>query len=267
MTATTMTAVDLTAEGLGYRVEGIDLLRGASLHLRAGTVTGLLGPNGSGKSTMLRVVVGALPASAGTLAVTEDGMSLDLAGMRRRDRARRIALVEQDAHAEVPLLVRDVVALGRIPHERRFASAVDDDPVVADAIERAGVTELADRSFDTLSGGERQRVQLARALAQQPRVLLLDEPTNHLDLAAQLDMVRLLREVADTGVAVLVALHDLAQAAQTCDQVVVLRSGEVAAVGDPQDVLSPALLAQIWRVRAEWVAGEHGRALVVSPLA
>ncbi|GAB2625370.1 ABC transporter ATP-binding protein [Pseudactinotalea suaedae] len=262
----TLTAVDLTVDGLGYRVDGIDLLQGASLHLRAGTVTGLLGPNGSGKSTMLRLVVGALPASAGTIAVTEDGTSIDLASMRRRERARRMALVEQDTHAEVPLLVRDVVALGRIPHERRFASAVEGEAIVADAIERAGVSALADRSFDTLSGGERQRVQLARALAQQPRVLLLDEPTNHLDLAAQLDMVRLLREVADTGVAVLVALHDLAQAAQTCDEVVVLRSGEVAAVGDPHEVLSPALLAQVWRVRGEWVTGTHGRALVVSPL-
>lgn len=262
----TLTATDLTAEGLGYRVDGLDLLQGASLHLRAGTITGLLGPNGSGKSTMLRVVVGALPASAGTLAITEDGASLDLAAMRRRDRARRLALVEQDAHAEVPLRVRDVVALGRIPHERRFAGTIEDDPVVADAIERAGVAALADRSFDTLSGGERQRVQLARALAQQPRVLLLDEPTNHLDLAAQLDMVRLLREVADTGVAVLVALHDLAQAAETCDEVVVLRSGEVAAVGDPAEVLSPALLAEVWRVRGEWVTGGHGRALVASPL-
>src|SRR4051794_10509072 len=107
----TLTAVDLTAQGLGYRVDGIDLLQGASLHLRAGTITGLLGPNGSGKSTMLRVVVGALPASAGTIAVTEDGTSIDLAGMRRRDRAQRLALVEQDTHADVPLLVRDVVAL------------------------------------------------------------------------------------------------------------------------------------------------------------
>ncbi|WP_420111436.1 ABC transporter ATP-binding protein [Pseudactinotalea sp.] len=261
-----LTATDLTASGLGYRVDGLDLLRGASLHLRAGTITGLLGPNGSGKSTMLRVVVGALPASAGTLAVTEDGRSLDLVTMRRRDRARRLALVEQDAHTEVPLRVRDVVALGRIPHERRFAGAIDDDPVVADAIERAGVAALSNRSFDTLSGGERQRVQLARALAQQPRVLLLDEPTNHLDLAAQLDMVRLMREVADTGVAVLVALHDLAQAAETCDEVVVLRSGEVAAVGDPHEVLSPALLGEVWRVRGEWVTGERGRALVVSAL-
>ena len=263
----TLLATDLTAEGLGYRVDGLELLRGASLHLRAGTVTGLLGPNGSGKSTLLRVVVGALPASAGTLAVTEDGLAHDLTAMRRRDRAQRLALVEQDAHAEVPLRVRDVVALGRIPHERRFGAADGAaDAVVHEAIERAGVADLADRSFDTLSGGERQRVQLARALAQQPRVLLLDEPTNHLDLAAHLDMVRLVREVADAGVAVLVALHDLAQAASLCDEVVVLRGGEVAAVGEPVAVLSPALLAEVWRVRGEWVTGERGRALVVSPL-
>jgi len=266
-TADEVTVADLTADDLGYRIDGLDLLRGVSLHLRAGTVTGLLGPNGSGKSTLLRVVVGALPSSAGALAVTEAGVALDLRAMRRRDRARRLALVEQDAHSEIPLRVRDVVALGRIPHERQLGGpSAFDDAVVDEAIGRAGVTGLAERTFDTLSGGERQRVQFARALAQRTRVLLLDEPTNHLDLAAQLAMVRLLREVALSGVAVLVALHDLAQAAALCDDLVVLRQGQTAAVGPPREVLSPSLLASVWGVRGEWVRGEHGRALVVSPL-
>lgn len=270
MSGTTLTAVDLTAEGLGYRIDGLALLADVSLRLRAGTVTGLLGPNGSGKSTLLRLVVGALPPSAGTLAVTEDGTTADLATMGRRERARRLAFVEQDAHAEVPLRVRDVVGLGRFPHERRMLGGsigeVDGEAVIEDAMARAGVTALADRAFDTLSGGERQRVQLARALAQQPRVLLLDEPTNHLDLAAQLEMVQLLREVADTGVGVLVALHDLQHAVAVCDDVVVLDRGGVVAGGEPAQVLTPALLAQVWRVRAEWVTGRDGRALITSPL-
>ena len=267
MSALGIAVTDLTAHDLAYRIDGLDLLQGVSLHLRAGTVTGLLGPNGSGKSTLLRLVAGALPVSGGTLTVIEHGAALDLRAMRRRDRARRVALVEQEAHAEIPLRVHDVVALGRIPHERRLSGPSDlDDALVVEAMQRAGVVTLAERSFDTLSGGERQRVQLARALAQQPRVLMLDEPTNHLDLAAQLEMVRLLRAVADAGVAVLVALHDLAQAASLCDELVVLRRGETAAVGSPDEVLSPALLATVWGVRGEWVSGEHGRALVVSAL-
>ncbi len=263
-------AVDLSADGLGYRIDGLSLVREVSMHLQAGTITGLLGPNGSGKSTLLRLVVGALPPSAGALSVTEDGQTHDLLAMRRRDRARRLALVEQDTHAEVPLRVRDVVALGRFPHERRLLAAVGDavdhDTIVREAIERAGVEALVERSFDTLSGGERQRVHLARALAQQPRVLLLDEPTNHLDLAAQLDIVRLLREVADTGVAILVALHDLAHAAAVCDDVVVLDAGAVVSVGPPEEVLTPALLADVWGVAGEWVTGRTGRALIPTPL-
>lgn len=262
-----ISAIDLTGVDLGYRIGETALLRGVGFHLRAGTITGLLGPNGSGKSTLLRHIVGALPRASGALVITEDGTSADVAAMRRRDRARRLALVEQDARSEVVLPVRDVVGLGRIPHQGRLAAAgAEDESVVTEAMERAGVAGLADRVFDTLSGGERQRVQLARALAQHPRVLLLDEPTNHLDLAAQLHMVRLVRDVADSGVAVLVALHDLAQAAELCDDVLVLDAGAVTTAGPPARVLTPALLAAVWGVRGEWVRGETGQALVVSAL-
>jgi iron complex transport system ATP-binding protein len=208
-----------------------------------------------------------LPPTAGTMAATVDGELRDLDRMRRRERARLLAMVEQDARTEVALTVTDVVGLGRIPHERRLAppSATSSD-VVVDAMARAGVADLAEREFDTLSGGERQRVHLARALAQQPRVLLLDEPTNHLDLAAQLRIVRLVREVADAGTAVLVALHDLAHAASLCDDVVVLDDGDVVAAGPPEEVLVPDRIATTWGVHGEWVHGRHGRALVVSEL-
>ncbi|UFU04107.1 ABC transporter ATP-binding protein [Ruania suaedae] len=260
---TELRVADLSAEGLGYRVESAELLREVSLSLRAGEVTGVLGPNGSGKSTLLRVLVGALPASAGLLRLG----GTDARELSRRTRARTMAFVEQEAHTEIALTAREVVLLGRIPHRGPFGGDSPADRALAqECLARAGAADLADRDFATLSGGERQRVQLARALAQQPRLLLLDEPTNHLDVAAQLAMLALVREVAGGGTGVLMALHDLAHAAQACDQVLVLDRGAVAAVGSPEDVLTPDLIARVYGVRAEWVTGRTGRTLVFTTL-
>ncbi len=290
---------DLWAEGLGYAVSTrstrgrrgprrTDLLSGVDLTVCAGRITGLLGPNGAGKSTLLRLIIGALRPSEGHLwfggAELPDGRAAtagmgDLTGMagpRRptgsltdldsRERARQLAMVEQDAQPHEDLTVAEVVALGRLPFQSRLAATGEvDESVLADAMARTGVAGLAERSFSTLSGGERQRVHLARALAQTPRVLLLDEPANHLDLRAQLDLLEVIDDVARAGSGVLVALHDIAMARRICDEVVVLDGGAVAAAGEPAQVLTPDLIGQVWGVRAEWVTGASGAALVFSP--
>ncbi|KYK13466.1 histidinol phosphatase [Streptomyces sp. CC71] len=225
--------------------DGRLILDGVSLAPRPGSVTGLLGPNGSGKSTLLRLLSGVLAPASGV--VTLDGRPLGDWG--RRAVARRVAVVEQHADTLVELTVLDVVRLGRIPHRRAWASAGDaDEDAVRTALERTGLTEHADRFWHTLSGGERQRVQIARALAQEPRELLLDEPTNHLDVQHQLELLNLIAELPVTSV---VALHDLNLAAMYCDQVVVLRQGRVVAAGPPGDTLTESLIADVYGVRAE----------------
>ncbi|HIZ35690.1 MAG TPA: ABC transporter ATP-binding protein [Candidatus Ruania gallistercoris] len=254
---------ELTGRNLTYRVSSATLLGGVDLHLRGGEVTGVIGPNGSGKSTLLRLIIGALPPSAGQLHL--DGA--DLATLSRRSRAQALALVEQDAHTDIPLSARDVVLLGRIPHQGMFGAERQSDTDLAEAcLRRAGAADLAERDFATLSGGERQRVQLARALAQQPRLLLLDEPTNHLDIAAQLAMLAVVGEVSADGTGVLMALHDLNHAARVCDQVVVLEHGTVVATGEPREVLTPELIAAVYGVAAEWVPGRYGPTLTFAPL-
>jgi iron complex transport system ATP-binding protein len=219
-----------------------------------GAVGALLGPNGAGKSTLLHLVAGVERADAGALALGDD----DLAALRRRDRARRIALAEQEVHGAQGLRVDDVVALGRIPHQSAWASAsAHDRAVVARSLVAAGAGEFADRPYDELSGGERQRVNLARALAQEPELLLLDEPTNHLDIHAQLTMLALLRRLADDGITVLAALHDLSLAAGYADHVVVLAAGRVVAAGAPGEVLTTELIREVWGVEASVL--EHPR--------
>lgn len=242
----------LEASRVSWGVDGRLILDGVDCTAPSGAVTGLLGPNGSGKSTLLRVIAAVQPAGSGTgeLGVRFGGE--DLAALSRRRRARVLALVEQDATTDLPVSVLDAVLLGRIPHRSLLAgdSAADRD-VAERALATAGALELAGRAVATLSGGERQRVHMARALAQQPRLLLLDEPTNHLDIAAQLHAMRVLSSLADDGVTVLAALHDLNLAAATCDHVVLLSGGRVAAAGAVADVLVPAVIEPVYGVRCE----------------
>ncbi|UKJ64418.1 ATP-binding cassette domain-containing protein [Cellulosimicrobium cellulans] len=246
-------AAGLDAARVSWSVDGRLILDGVDCTAPAGAVSGLLGPNGSGKSTLLRVLAGVRAPSTGSDGAAHarfDGT--DLLTMPRRQRARVLALVEQDATTDLPLPVLDAVLLGRIPHRSLLAGdSAHDREVATAALARAGMSAFAEREVATLSGGERQRVHLARALAQEPALLLLDEPTNHLDIAAQLDTMRVLRDLADDGVTVLAALHDLNLAAQTCDHVVVLADGRVVAAGDVREVLVPEVLDPVYGVRCE----------------
>ncbi|MBM9459096.1 ATP-binding cassette domain-containing protein [Nocardioides sp. zg-536] len=233
---------------VGATAGGHTLLHDVSFTVPTGAVSALVGPNGAGKSTLLRALSGAGPRAGGSVHLG----SQDLFALSRRERARRVALVEQEVRSEFALTVRQAVALGRTPHQSRWSlTAADDDTVVEDALVRAGAAELAGRELGTLSGGEQQRVQLARALAQQPELLLLDEPTNHLDVRAQLRTLGLLRELAADGVTVLAALHDLNLAASYCDHVVVLADGRVRASGPVAPTLTPALIAETYGVQAD----------------
>ncbi|WP_136707586.1 ATP-binding cassette domain-containing protein [Agromyces sp. H66] len=225
-----------------------------------GRVGALLGPNGAGKSTLLHLISGVERTDAGTARLGER----DLAALRRRDRARVVALAEQEVTDAPGLRVAEVVALGRTPYVGAFAGPGElDRAIVRRCLEDTGLVELEGREYATLSGGERQRVNLARALAQEPELLLLDEPTNHLDVHAQLTMLGLLRELAHGGLTVLAALHDLSLAAGYADHVVVLADGRVVAAGEPGAVLTPELIRHVWGVEASVL--EHpvsGRPLI-----
>jgi len=234
----------LRVDGVSVDLAGRRIIDEVSLSAR-GNVVGLVGPNGSGKSTLLRTIYRMLrPAEGAVLADDRDVWS-----MSAREAARITAAVVQDSPVELELTVVDCVRTGRLPHGSLLAPGrADDRPVVELAMRRAGVEHFADRDMSTLSGGERQRVQLARALAQEPRLLVLDEPTNHLDIRHQLQLLALVREL---DVTTLVTLHDLNLAASYCDEIVVLEHGRVVASGLPGEVLTPQLLQRVFGVRAD----------------
>ncbi|MEV6953047.1 ABC transporter ATP-binding protein [Streptomyces sp. NPDC051183] len=234
---------ELEVEAVRYETDGQTLLHGVDLVARPGETVGVVGPNGSGKTTLLRCVYGALRPTAGRVLL--DGA--DAASLGAKDRARRVAVVPQDAGGTFGLTVREVVAMGRSPHKRFWEhDGPDDARRVAGALETVGAAAFTGRRFDELSGGERQRALVARALVQDPGLLALDEPTNHLDIRYQLEILALVRSLPATG---LLVLHDLNLAAAFCDRLYVLSAGRVAACGTPQEVLTEELLGEVYGVR------------------
>jgi iron complex transport system ATP-binding protein len=228
----------------------------ACVDLRAGEVTVLAGPNGSGKSTLLRALARLHTPASGTVALP-DGDARTLDG---RAFARRVTLLSQNRPVPGGVTVREVVGYGRHPHRPRWRGADDDGArAIAWAMDVTGVVGMADRPADELSGGELQRVWLASALAQDTRVLLLDEPTNHLDLRYQVEVLDLVRDLAEEhGVAVGVVLHDLEQAARVADRLVLLHRGVVVGDGRPPDVLDAATLSEVYGLRVEVSLDLHG---------
>ncbi|SES21180.1 iron complex transport system ATP-binding protein [Lentzea xinjiangensis] len=235
----------IQVEHLSWGVPGKTIVNGVDLVVGDGETVGLIGPNGSGKSSLLRCIAGLRTPTGGV--VRYDGA--DIASWSAREKARQLAFVEQTADTDSDLRVSEVVMLGRTAHRSRWRGPdAADHEVVAAALDRLGLTALADRPWKQLSGGERQRTHLARALAQRTSALLLDEPTNHLDVRHQLELMELASSTPQT---VVVALHDLALAARYCDRLVLMHGGTVVADGPAADVLTAPLLRAVFDVEAE----------------
>ena len=245
-------------DGVSFSIDGQAILREVSATIPPGTVTGLLGPNGAGKSTLLRLIAGIEKPDAGS--ILHAGVSL--ASLPRRQVARRIALLEQNAAPGVDLTVEQIVLLGRIPHRSRLLGTFDGDDdrrIAAGQLAAVGASGLADRAWHTLSGGQQQRVQIARALAQQPSLLLLDEPTNHLDISAQLSLLDLVgNQVRALGLTSIAALHDLNLAAAYCDHLLLLHDGVLVAEGTPEQVLRPETIAAVYGVDCDVIPHPRG---------
>ena len=218
----------LCGESLTYETRSGDRLLGdVTLHVEACDRLAIIGPNGAGKTTLLRMLAGTLRPTAGTVHL----LGRPLSALHPIERARLVAVVGQTDQPDRRISVGDYVALGRIPHLARRSGA-EEAAIVADALERTELLALARREMGSLSGGERQRAQIARALAQQPRILFLDEPTNHLDPRARGALLAL---VADLGLTIVAVLHDLHLVSGFATRVAVLRQGTLVACDEALD--------------------------------
>ena len=248
-----------------YRAGTALVVDDVSLTIAPGEMVGILGPNGSGKTTLLKMLGGTLTPSAGTIRF--DGRALG--EWKRRDLARRIALVPQETHAPFDFTVLDIVLMGRYPHLGTFALEGPADLSIAkQALVSTGTLALEGRPFATLSGGEKQRVVIASALAQSPELLLLDEPTASLDLGHQLDVQQLLAGLnREGGVTMVLSTHDLNLAAAVCRHLILLREGRVIAQGPTEEVLTPATVRALYGVEADVQRHPAAGHLTVTPIA
>jgi len=253
----------LETRGVSFAYGRLSVLRDVSVKLRAGEVCGILGPNGAGKSTLVGVMSGALAPASGEVVL--DGNPL--ASYSANDRAQRIAVVAQESHIPFPFTALEIVLMGRAPYLPRmgFERRIDIEAALH-AMDAMDAKRLADRDIRELSGGERRRVIVARALAQDTGILLLDEPTNFLDVKHATELAGLLREHAKSrSISVCAVMHDINLAAATCDRLILLRDGSIAAAGTPRDIMKAETLSQAFGVRLSVTPAGGGRPPFCTP--
>lgn len=236
----------LVADGLHKSYPNRRVLRGVSLSVSPGEMLGVVGPNGSGKTTLVRLLTGEESPDAGEVRL--DGRPLS--DWSQRERARRLAVLPQEGLPSVPFSVREVVEMGRHPHQGFWPWAgVRDRQVVERVLQQTGLQADRDRQVNQLSGGERQRVAIARTMAQEPELLVLDEPTTFLDIRHQLAILDLLKKwQSECGLTILIVLHDLNLAAQYCDRLVLLKEGRMVTSGVPKAVITRERIEEAYGV-------------------
>ena len=239
-----MTAYECRGVSFGYPQAARMAVRDVSVRIDKARVFAIVGPNGSGKSTLLRLLAGTSTPASGSV----DFMGRSLTTWPRREVARVLGVVTQAEELQFPLSVRDLVGLGRYPYLGPWQRERDvDQAAVSAAMDRCGVTDLADRPASEVSGGEFQRVRVARALAQEPEVLLLDEPTTSLDIHYQMSIFELLRDLChNDGVTVVVVTHQLNLAARFADELLLLQEGRAIRWGVPKEVLVGPVLEDVY---------------------
>jgi ABC-2 type transport system ATP-binding protein len=199
-------------------------VNGISFEVAPGQIFGLLGPNGAGKTSTLESLEGLRPPSGGSLRV--DGID-----PTREPRRLRDVIGVQLQSAGLPESITPVEAMKLFCAYHRVAVRID-------LLDRLGLTDKADTQYVLLSGGQQRRLELALAIAHEPRVLFLDEPTAGLDVPSRAELHRVIRELRDMGTTVVLATHDMAEAEELADGVAILLRGEIAANGTPREITS-----------------------------
>jgi iron complex transport system ATP-binding protein len=218
-----------------------------NLTVRTGEWLSLIGANGSGKSTLLRLLSRILLPQQGTVLL--DGKAIHTESIATI--AQKLAILPQQQTVPEGLTVKQLVSLGRAPHQQwwQWELSQKDIQIVQQAIAQTGIDNYRDRPIEQLSGGERQRAFLALALAQAPQILLLDEPTTYLDICHQLQLLELLKQLnQQQGLTVLTVLHDMNLAARYSDRLVLMHQGKLCAMGTPREVLTPDMLRHTFGV-------------------
>ena len=240
----------------------IAIAQNITLSIQNGEWLSLIGANGSGKSTLLKLISRILAPQKGFVLLDGKAIHSQPAAIV----ARRLAILPQQQTIPEGLTVKQLVSLGRSPHQPwwQWELSREDAQKVEIAMHQTGIEKFSDRSVEQLSGGERQRAFLALALAQNPQVLLLDEPTTYLDICYQLQLLELLKKLNQQNLTIITVLHEINLAARYSDRIALLHQGKLTCVGTPKQVLTPDHLAQTFGVEVTIIETPVG--LQICPL-
>jgi cobalamin transport system ATP-binding protein len=242
----------LSLERVTVELGGRNVVDGVSFSVERGEWVTLIGPNGAGKTSLVRAIAG-LVAHRGEIRIGGDTVH----SLRRREVARRVAVVPQSPLMPSGMTVEEYVLLGRTPYVSYVGGEGRSDVAAAEAAAtRLDLAGLAGRQLGTLSGGERQRVVLARALAQNAPLLLLDEPTSALDAGRQQEVLELIDALRlDAGLTVVSSMHDLTLAGLYAPRLLLLAQGRIVADGAPEEVLTAPLIGEHYGARVRVIEG------------
>ncbi|MBU5298842.1 ABC transporter ATP-binding protein [Clostridium sporogenes] len=239
------------------------IVKNFNLQVDKGDMLTIIGPNGSGKSTVLKAIGRLLKPMEGIIHL--DGKLLW--DMSNKDIAKEMACLSQHNSAPKDMTIRRIVGFGRNPHKAWFESLNKEDEEIIDwALENTNLKHMENKKITSVSGGERQRTWLAMALAQKPKVLLLDEPTTYLDINNQIEILELVRQLNENlKLTVVMVLHDLNQAAKYSNRVLVLKNGEIQALGKPEEILNKKLIRDVYSVDMNILKNQFGEKLIFIP--
>jgi len=238
----------LVVEDICFSYPDRRILTKITAHFPQGSLTGIIGPNGSGKTTLVKVIGRWLAAESGSVKLHGKPTT----SLTSRHIARALAIVEQESMLGVDLTVRELVSLGRLPHQTLLhRETAEDKCIVARALAKTGISHLAERTLSKLSGGEKQRSRIAMALAQDSPILILDEPTTHLDIRHQMELLALLVSLAGEGMTIIAVLHDINLAALYCHRLVVMSDGKIFAQGSPGEIMNAGFIEAVYGCRVE----------------
>lgn len=241
-----MTEHTLQTQNLSVGYDETTIIEDLNLEIPAHKVSVIIGANGCGKSTLMKTLSRLLKPEKGQVVL--DGKAVH--GYPSTQLAQMLGLLPQSPTVPEGITVADLVARGRYPYRKFMQNMTKEDyAAVEDALERMGITELANRCVDELSGGQRQRVWIALALAQETDILLLDEPTTYLDFTSQLEVMQLIKTLKEQGKTILLTLHDLSQALQLADELIVMNDGRIEAQGSVDQILADHLLERVFHIR------------------
>lgn len=245
----------LKTNGLAIGFAGKIIVDDIDLAIKCGAITSIIGRNGSGKSTLVKTIAGLIPRLAGQISFYGD----DIKTIKRKELAKSLAYLAQRHLSPDDITVEELVYYGRFPQKKWYANKDENDHLIVDkCLALTDMTGFKKRRLNSLSGGESQRAWIAMSLAQEPKLLILDEPTTYMDIYHQIEVLELLKSInrAD-GITIVMVLHDINQAIQYSDDLIVLNNGKKHAQGHPSEIVNCSLIQEVFNLQTRCIDLPH----------